>query len=67
MVIDNLLKFRTHDFGILCFGGVTNVNLVYAGSGHKLCVRRVAPEKMPADAEKYLVFYLVLTMPSLGR
>ena len=52
MVIDNLLKFRTHNFGILCFGGVTNVNLVYAGSGHKLCVGRVAPEKTPADTEK---------------
>jgi hypothetical protein len=52
MVIDNLLKFRTHDFGILCFGGVTNVNLVYAGSGHNLCVSDPASEKTPADKER---------------
>ena len=52
MVIDNLLKFRTHDFGILCFGGVANVNLVYAGSGHNLCVGDPASEKTPADKER---------------
>jgi hypothetical protein len=52
MVIDNLLKFRTHDFGILCFGGATNVNLVYAGSRHNLCVGDPASEKTPADMEK---------------
>ncbi|MDQ1925130.1 hypothetical protein [Massilia pseudoviolaceinigra] len=50
---DDLLKYSTHDFGLLCYGGVSNVWLVYAGSPHKVLEDRVAREKTPADKERF--------------
>jgi hypothetical protein len=44
-----VLKFSTHDFGILCYGGITNLNLVYGGSGHNLCIKSPGREKLPSD------------------
>jgi hypothetical protein len=46
------LKFSTHDFGILCYGGITNLKLVYAGSPHKLCTKSPGREKLPSDEKR---------------
>jgi hypothetical protein len=29
MDMNKVLKFSTHDFGILCYGGITNLELVF--------------------------------------
>lgn len=49
---NGILKFSTHDFGILCYGGITNLNLVYGGSGHELCKDTPGREKLPSDEKR---------------
>jgi len=49
----DVLKFDTHDLNIQCYGGVTDVYLVYAGSPHKLCFDNPAKDKTPADETRY--------------
>jgi hypothetical protein len=46
------LKFRAHDFGISCYGGITNLNLVYGGSRHNLCIKSPGREKLPSDEKR---------------
>jgi hypothetical protein len=50
--MNKVLKFSTHDFGILCYGGITNLELVYAGSPHKLCTKSPGREKLPSDEKR---------------
>jgi hypothetical protein len=52
MGMNKVLKFSTHDFGILCYGGITNLKLVYAGSPHKLCTKSPGREKLPSDEKR---------------
>jgi hypothetical protein len=47
-----VLKFSTHDFGILCYGGIANLEIVYAGSPHELCFDTPAREKLPSDEKR---------------
>jgi hypothetical protein len=47
-----VLKFREHDFGILCYGGITNLELVYGGSGHSLCHNSPGREKLQSDEKR---------------
>ncbi|NHZ32538.1 hypothetical protein [Massilia rubra] len=51
---NNVLTYSTHDLGLLCFGGVSNVRLTYGGAPHRLFDDKghVAPEKTPADAAR---------------
>jgi hypothetical protein len=49
---NGVLKFRAHDFGILCYGGITNLDLIYGGSGHNLCFDTPGREKLPSDEER---------------
>ncbi|MDQ1919334.1 hypothetical protein [Massilia pseudoviolaceinigra] len=49
---DAALKYTTHNFASLCYGGVTNVRITYAGSGHEICTRGPGLEKAPADATR---------------
>lgn len=50
---DDVLKFSTHDLGILCYGGVTKVWLEYAGSDHALYNDgEAARDKTAADANR---------------
>ncbi|MDQ1919335.1 hypothetical protein [Massilia pseudoviolaceinigra] len=51
---NNVLAYSSHDFGLLCFGGVSNVRLTYAGAPHKLFHGKgdAAPEKKTADATR---------------
>ncbi|MDQ1811688.1 hypothetical protein RBA41_00045 [Massilia sp. CCM 9210] len=50
----DVLKYSTHELGLLCYGGISKVWLSYAGSGHKLFDDKgdVAREKTPADAQR---------------
>ena len=52
MEMNKVLKFSTHDFGILCYGGITNLELVYAGSSHELCFDTPGREKLPSDEKR---------------
>jgi len=49
MAHDDVLKFSSHDLGIHCYGGVRDVKVVYAASGHDLCTDKPAREKAAAD------------------
>lgn len=51
---NNVLAYSSHDLGLLCFGGVSNVRLTYGGAPHKLYDDKgaAAPEKKPADATR---------------
>ncbi|WP_157778656.1 hypothetical protein [Massilia violaceinigra] len=53
-VNNNVLAYSSHDFGLLCFGGVSNVRLTYGGAPHTLLDRKgdAAPEKKTADATR---------------
>jgi hypothetical protein len=50
--MNEVLKFSTHDFGILCYGGITNLELVYGGSPHELCFDTPGREKLPSDEKR---------------
>jgi hypothetical protein len=52
MDMNKALKFSTHDFGISCYGGITNLELVYAASPHKLCFDTPGREKLPSDEKR---------------
>ncbi|NHZ82693.1 hypothetical protein F2P44_25940 [Massilia sp. CCM 8695] len=49
-----MLKYSSHDLGVLCFGGVSNVRLTYGGAPHKLFNGKgdAAPQKTLADATR---------------
>jgi hypothetical protein len=50
--MNETLKFSTHDFGILCYGGITNLKLEYGGSPHELCFDTPGREKLPSDEKR---------------
>ena len=51
MTNDGVLKFSSHDFGVLCYG-VSDVNIEYAKSALPLAAGRVLPEKRAEDAKR---------------
>lgn len=55
MANEDVLKFSTHDLNIQVYSA-SDVELVYAGTPHKLSTGKLAPAKTKTDETKYLNF-----------
>ena len=53
MTNDDVLKFSSHDLSIFCYGGVSDVYVEYAHTGHDFFVGLVAPDKAPEDEARF--------------